>query len=781
MTAYSTGHAMTPFAHTHVQRLITRILLLVFVSGAFLNAIPITHAQDDPPPFDGPELTPPGGFDARDFQDSGPPELSLPADFDARDFQDSGPPELSLPGGFDATAADGDPDTVPHVDDSTVEVGNVQSFIYNAVISMFGVAARAGGYLMDQSVHWFIRNFADLYDSSFGYPVEQVWEAVRDLMNLALIFGLIYIGFRFILDSDDSSAKRNLVMLIIAALLVNFSLFFTKTIVDISHVAANSFENSIQTAGGERASISASFVDALNFSAVLAEPHLEEGTELAVGSVWGLIFMAIVVLLVAGFVFAAIAVLITVRFIVLIFLMIFSPIMVLGMIFPNMQSLSRQWMDTFLKQAFMAPAIFLMLYTSLVIINAMADQVASGGFTAFDQTSSTQLVGAIPFYIMGMGFLIGSLIVAQKMGAYGATATIAVGNRMRKSAQGIAYRNTAGRALHGVASAHDWAAKNDGRDDERRGVRKMARQGLRIGAKLGESYLGTSSALKTAGDYGAGGTGLTAAQEAKKKRDQGLQQRDSEAKLKADLASPDPNIQQAAVAKLNQRQIEEMLTQKERGKYAHLLSEEQWENVLKSDKIGEGDLADMKERRRKHIHDNIHTTIGTTENLVLDELTKLTQSQLETLGAEFIEQYAHLLSDTQIGDLRKSKKLSDAQKQSFLRARNDNLTTQINNTGVGGVTPGVTGSSGVKEVLYANDGSGTWKPRKGAEVAQLPRDVLLNPNTAEHITAAALQNIADKKTLSPADQQALARNIRGTGNADAQAYLRSNHAIRNWG
>ena len=777
---------MTLFAHNHIYRLVARTLLLVFIGGALLTALPTAHAQLGFGPDVGSPDGPPAGSSDLGFPGQDGMDTTGPIDTDGLPFEPGTPVDEATPGdgaGTDFVTSDqpqsGDSDTVPPVDDSSVEVDNVQSFIYNMVISIFGTAARAGGYLMDQSVHWFIRNFASLYDSSFGYPVEQVWEAVRDLMNLALIFGLIYIGFRFILDSDDSSAKRNLVMLIIAALLVNFSLFFTKTVIDISHVAANSFENSIQTTGGDRASLSASFVDELNFSAVLARPDVAEGQELNVGSIWGLIFMAILVLLVAAFVFAAIAVLITVRFIVLIFLMIFSPIMVLGMIFPNMQSLSRQWMSMFLKQTFMAPAIFLMLYTSLVIIKAMAEQVGRGGFTAFDQTSATQLVGAIPFYIMGMGFLIGSLIVAQKMGAYGATGTLAVGNRLRKWGQGVAYRNTAGRALHGAARAHDWAAKNDGRDSERGHVRKMARQTLRGGAKLSESYLGTSSALKTAGDFGAGGTGLTAAQEAKKKRDQGLQQRDSEAKLKADLASSDPSTVQRAVAGLNARQLEDM-SQKQRQQFAHLLSEDQWDSILKSDKLGEGDKGQMLAKRKESIKDTLYDIRGNNETLLLDKLTNLTQSQLEAMGADFIEENAHLLSDTQVSDLNKSKKLSDAQKVSIQGTRKENLKDHVNNASQSGTATRGAGSK-IEEIFYTNNADGDWKHRKGEDLAKLPRDVLLHKNSAEYISAAALQQIADKKTLSPADQKTLGDNIRKSGNTDAQAYLKSNHATRNWG
>ena len=82
------------------------------------------------------------------------------------------------------------------------------------------------GYLFDFAIEHFIIGFGEKYlNSNLGDTIEALWSTVRDIFNLTFIFGLVYIGFKMILDSSDSSARRMLVYLIGAALLVNFSLF----------------------------------------------------------------------------------------------------------------------------------------------------------------------------------------------------------------------------------------------------------------------------------------------------------------------------------------------------------------------------------------------------------------------------------------------------------------------------------------------------------------------------------------------------------------------------
>ncbi len=366
----------------------------------------------------------------------------------------------------------------------TSTFNRVSAAVYNFVIGFFGMAAHAGAMVLNQSMEYFVRQYAELYQSSFGHAVEIVWQAIRDLVNLALIFGLIYIGFRFILSSDDSGAKRNLVMLIIAALLVNFSLFFSKAVIDLTHVAANSFEESIVPARGGDRDIAGAFASTLNFSSILSDGNrVGNDQEVSASSIWGVIFLTAAVLLVAAFVFAAVGFLLIVRFIVLTFLLMTSPVAVLGMIFPNMQSLSSRWMRLFLGQAFLAPIMMLMLYASLMVLSGMSVRVHSGGLMDNSGIIGTggDVLQALPYYLLGIGFLLATLVISKQLGAYGAQGTISVGKRLAGHARsaalspvrlggrvgayaaGAAGRNvvgSAGRSLSNSRTVQRWAGSS---------------------------------------------------------------------------------------------------------------------------------------------------------------------------------------------------------------------------------------------------------------------------------------------------------------------------------
>ncbi len=79
---------------------------------------------------------------------------------------------------------------------------------------------------------------AQINNSTFGSTIDTMWTLIRDICNLAFIFGFIYVGIRTILDPDSVDPKRFLSKIIVGALLINFSLFFVKIIIDFSNFTA---------------------------------------------------------------------------------------------------------------------------------------------------------------------------------------------------------------------------------------------------------------------------------------------------------------------------------------------------------------------------------------------------------------------------------------------------------------------------------------------------------------------------------------------------------------
>ena len=73
----------------------------------------------------------------------------------------------------------------------------------------------------------------------------------RDLANMFFIFILLYIAIATILEIAAYNAKALLARLIIVALLLNFSLFFTRVIIDASNIWGSAFYDRISSASKE--------------------------------------------------------------------------------------------------------------------------------------------------------------------------------------------------------------------------------------------------------------------------------------------------------------------------------------------------------------------------------------------------------------------------------------------------------------------------------------------------------------------------------------------------
>ncbi len=82
-----------------------------------------------------------------------------------------------------------------------------------------------------------------LYNNSF---LAEGWRIVRDFSNIFFILVLLYISIKMILGLGGAGVKKMVASVIIAALLINFSMFMTKVVIDASNILALIFYNKIQ-------------------------------------------------------------------------------------------------------------------------------------------------------------------------------------------------------------------------------------------------------------------------------------------------------------------------------------------------------------------------------------------------------------------------------------------------------------------------------------------------------------------------------------------------------
>ena len=84
---------------------------------------------------------------------------------------------------------------------------------------------------------------SDLY----GTFIAKSWTIVRDLSNIFFILILLYIAIKMILGLGGAEVKKMIVNVIIVALLINFSMFFTQVVIDSSNILALIFYNKLST------------------------------------------------------------------------------------------------------------------------------------------------------------------------------------------------------------------------------------------------------------------------------------------------------------------------------------------------------------------------------------------------------------------------------------------------------------------------------------------------------------------------------------------------------
>ncbi|MCA9358589.1 hypothetical protein KC926_00080 [Candidatus Kaiserbacteria bacterium] len=363
--------------------------------------------------------------------------------------------------------------------------GGVQELIWSFVNNFFGLLAGWGGLLLNAGVTSFVVGFGDSFlNSGVGVVVDKLWVNVRDIFNLTFIFGLVYIGFKMILDSDDSSTRKWLINLILAALLVNFSLYITKFVVDLTNILASQIATQgFVTDASKGVLVSDTFMSHLGLPSIWGGdgssslPKNLQGTSGA----WGYIMGTAILFMVAAFVFAAGGILLIIRYAVLCVYMVLSPLMFLGWVFPSLQSKSSEYWKGFLGRAFFAPAYLLLIYFASQIIAGFYGTGGSqkkvdfqGSMSGSGDTIAGTFSATIPPFILSCVFLIAALVVGTKLGANGADTALKMGNNLRGRVQrGVgaaaggatfgagawAMRNTVGAQAYKMSQDEKWKAR----------------------------------------------------------------------------------------------------------------------------------------------------------------------------------------------------------------------------------------------------------------------------------------------------------------------------------
>ncbi len=279
----------------------------------------------------------------------------------------------------------------------------------------------------------------ELYTTINNDLVRQGWMIVRDVCNLFFLLALLFIAICTILKIEKYHAKKTLLMLIIMALLINFSKPIAFFIFDGSQLLMNFFLS--QMANGnqapttmfakatEIASITYASIDQYNFFTQSGGQH----AGIALQYLFSIIFLFM--LLVA---FLVIALMLLIRIVAVMMLIIVSPMAFFAAIIPDFSNLGSKWWKTLFEYSYYGPAaaFFLLLATTLSQHLPKVTGVLQG---VPGNTSSTigPLLINIVNYLTTIIFLYASIIMAKQFGGGVGAAVVGNANRFMKWAGGM--------------------------------------------------------------------------------------------------------------------------------------------------------------------------------------------------------------------------------------------------------------------------------------------------------------------------------------------------------
>ncbi|MEK7499339.1 MAG: hypothetical protein AAB649_01900, partial [Patescibacteria group bacterium] len=218
--------------------------------------------------------------------------------------------------------------------------------------------------------------------------VTQAWPFVQGIANLGFIFALLYIALATTLrlESVSTSIQRLLPRLLIAALLVNFSLVIGGLIIDASRLVMAAEIKLMGNGTLDYDNFAAELVKSSNATAAA----LSSMTEVKMSNASALVFKMIQSSLFLGLLTAAmliVAINLFIRYIALLVLLILSPMAYLAFALPKTSQYATQWWGMFIKWVLYGPIVlfFLIIITRIQNVNIVLAETEGGNklFTVF--------------------------------------------------------------------------------------------------------------------------------------------------------------------------------------------------------------------------------------------------------------------------------------------------------------------------------------------------------------------------------------------------------------
>lgn len=280
--------------------------------------------------------------------------------------------------------------------------------ILSIIFQVVAVFTQAAATFLDFFIYYSTNS--DSYTTGF---IEKAWSAVRDIANMLFIITLLYVAIKTILGLNVTNNKKLISAVVVIALVINFSLFTTKVVVDASNILAKVFYNNIKSIDGRvkdangnyttelenidgQKSISVGLAQKFNPQKLFGKPSPTKGD----GELIFITLLSIIVMLFMIYIFLSVAFLFLGRVVGLWISMIFSPLAFISYAVPfDIPGLGhKQWWNELLKNAFLAPIFIFFLYI-IIMFADFIEVVPPPSLDIYDVVNSSMKT-VLPFAIV---------------------------------------------------------------------------------------------------------------------------------------------------------------------------------------------------------------------------------------------------------------------------------------------------------------------------------------------------------------------------------------------
>ncbi|MBP7992301.1 MAG: hypothetical protein KAZ30_01440, partial [Candidatus Magasanikbacteria bacterium] len=324
---------------------------------------------------------------------------------------------------------------------------------------------------------FFLRFFIMIasYNNYIDVDVVQLgWIMVRDIANMFFVVALLVIAFGTILGLEEYEWKKNLVKLILAAILINFSNLIAQLVIDVAHVFSITFLNAISaTAGGNL--ITMFKLEAITGLAAPSDGGGSINLNLFAAALVGMVFAVMAACAMGSYLVVMMA-----RVVALWALIILSPLAFVLGVLPKTKSYAEKWWSEFSKYVIVAPVMVFFLWLSFATLGLgnIVTQIESGIDTnnrvsGTDGKYGLQDPASVSWakisswenmanFFVAFAFLMYGIKATQETGVVGSSAVgsaVDFGKKVASMASGYtAARWVGGKAIDGTK----WAAKEVG-------------------------------------------------------------------------------------------------------------------------------------------------------------------------------------------------------------------------------------------------------------------------------------------------------------------------------